>query len=76
MIAPLLSVGLMAIAKLHEERAAHDTASVVRILATNRPSIAIMGIFLVFAFLKWIMLSNLLFGGGFRRRADDKTWTG
>jgi uncharacterized membrane protein len=65
MIAPLLSVGLMAIAKLHEEQAALDTASVLRILATNRPSIAIMGIFLLFAFLNWIMLSNLLFGGVF-----------
>jgi uncharacterized membrane protein len=64
-IAPLLSVGLMAMAKLHEEQAAHDTASVLRILAMNRPSIAMMGIFLLLVFLNWIMLSNLLFGGVF-----------
>jgi uncharacterized membrane protein len=64
-IAPLLSVGLMAIAKLHEEQATHDTASVLRILANNRPSIAMMGIFLLLVFVNWIMLSNLLFGGVF-----------
>ncbi len=59
-IAPFLSVGLMAIAMRREQ---HDAPSVPRILARNRPSIAMMGIFLLLVFLNWIMLSNLLFGG-------------
>jgi len=64
-LAPLLSVGLMAIAKRREEQGAQPAPSILRILARNRPSLGMMGIFLLLVFINWIMLSNLLFGGVF-----------
>lgn len=70
-IAPLLSIGLMAIAKQHEQPAAPERASLRQILNLNRPSIAMMGIFLVLIFINWIMLSNLLFGGVFHTVLPD-----
>jgi uncharacterized membrane protein len=62
-VAPLLSVGLMAMAKHRSEHDPGDTLSLVQQLAVNRSSIGLMGIFLLLVFLNWIMLSNLLFGG-------------
>jgi uncharacterized membrane protein len=64
-LAPLFAVRLYAVAKLRAERKPHDTAAVARILARNASSIGVMGIILLLAFLNWIMLSNLLFGGVF-----------
>jgi uncharacterized membrane protein len=63
LIAPILTVGMMALAKRREE-ARHDHR-VTQILAVNASSIALMGLALLFLFLNWIMLSNLVFGGFF-----------
>lgn len=63
LIAPILSVGLIAMAKRREEQR-HDN-TVIKILSENAPSLALLGLALLFVFLNWIMLSNLLFGGFF-----------
>jgi uncharacterized membrane protein len=63
LIAPILTVGLMAMAKRREE-GRHD-ATVTKILSVNLPSLSLLGLVLVFLFLNWIMLSNLVFGGFF-----------
>jgi len=70
-IAPLLSVGLMALARQRESERRGYRKSLRAILATNAPSIGIMGLFLLFVFLNWIMLSNLLFGGLFHEIFPD-----
>jgi uncharacterized membrane protein len=64
-IAPLLSVGLMALARQREMHQTGYRQSLRAILSTNAPSIGLMGIFLLLVFINWIMLSNLLFGGLF-----------
>jgi uncharacterized membrane protein len=66
-IAPLLSVGLMALAKQREAGQSGYGQSLRSILATNAPSIGLMGLFLLLVFANWIMLSNLLFGGLFHQ---------
>jgi uncharacterized membrane protein len=63
LIAPLLSVGLVAMAKRREEER-HDH-TVMKILTVNAPSLSMLGLALLFLFLNWIMLSNLVFGGFF-----------
>jgi uncharacterized membrane protein len=63
LIAPILSVGLIAMAKRREEQRSDDT--VVEILSVNVPGLALLGLLLLFLFLNWIMLSNLTFGGFF-----------
>jgi uncharacterized membrane protein len=60
LIAPILSVGLIAMAKRREEQRSDDT--VVEILSVNVPGLALLGLLLLFLFLNWIMLSNLTFG--------------
>jgi uncharacterized membrane protein len=65
-LAPALVVGLYSVSKLRVEHKPHDSRSVAHILAGNASSIAEMGIILLFFFLNWIMLSNLLFGGVFQ----------
>lgn len=62
-IAPIISVGLMAMAKRREEQ--RQDYTVLSILAVNTPSLALLGLALLFVFLNWIMLSNLMFGGVF-----------
>jgi uncharacterized membrane protein len=62
-IAPILSVGLIAMAKRREEQRQGDT--VLQILSVNATSLALLGLALVMVFLNWIMLSNLTFGGFF-----------
>ncbi|WP_058556069.1 DUF2189 domain-containing protein [Thiohalocapsa sp. ML1] len=62
-IAPILSVGLIAMAKRREEP--NNDQSVVKILSLNASSLALLGLLLVMVFLNWIMLSNLTFGGFF-----------
>jgi uncharacterized membrane protein len=62
-IAPILSVGLIAMAKRRDEQR-HD-ATVMKILSVNTPSLALLGLVLLFLFINWIMLSNLVFGGVF-----------
>jgi uncharacterized membrane protein len=63
LIAPILSVGLVAMAKRREEER-HDH-TVMKILTINAPSLSLLGLALLFLFLNWIMLSNLVFGGFF-----------
>jgi uncharacterized membrane protein len=65
-IAPFLSVGLMAMAKRRDEHQRPHTVSVTRILVGNAPSLTMMGLFLLLVFINWIMLSNLMFGGIFQ----------
>ena len=55
LIAPILSVGLLAMAKRREEER-HDHG-VMKILAVNAPSLSMLGLALLFLFLNWIMLS-------------------
>jgi len=62
-IAPIVSVGLMAMAKRREEER-HDQ-TVLKVLSVNAPSLSLLGLVLLFVFLNWIMLSNLMFGGFF-----------
>jgi len=51
-LSPALSVGLMAIAKRREEESQGRAApSVWRILSRNRPSLGLMGLFLLFVFI-------------------------
>ena len=64
-IAPLLSVGLMAWARQRETHRSGYAKSMRTILSTNASSIGLMGLFLLLVFINWIMLSNLLFGGLF-----------
>ncbi len=64
-IAPILSVGLMAMAKHRERQDENASETVRRILAANTSGLALMGLFLLMVFINWIMLSNLLFGGVF-----------
>lgn len=66
-VAPVLSMGLMAVAKLRETGQARDTATLRKIFDLNRPSSAMMGIFLLLVFVNWIMLSNLVYGGVFHQ---------
>lgn len=63
LIAPLLSVGLMAMAKRNDDERADD--SVMKILSANASSLAFLGLALLLLFINWIMLSNLVFGGFF-----------
>jgi uncharacterized membrane protein len=63
LIAPILSVGLIAMAKRREEHR-HDN-TVMKILSVNGSGLALLGLVLLFLFLNWIMLSNLVFGGFF-----------
>jgi uncharacterized membrane protein len=62
-IAPILSVGLIAMAKRREEQRDDDT--VLKILSVNASSLSLLGLVLLLVFLNWIMLSNLTFGGFF-----------
>ncbi|MGD2020972.1 MAG: DUF2189 domain-containing protein [Thiohalocapsa sp.] len=62
-IAPIVSVGLVAMAKRREEQR-HDQ-TVWKMLSVNTPSLSLLGLVLLFLFLNWIMLSNLMFGGFF-----------
>jgi len=66
-LAPILSVGLMAMAKQREQggEKASATTTVRRTLAANTSGLSLMGLFLLLAFINWIMLSNLLFGAVF-----------
>ncbi len=64
-LGPILSVGLMAMAKHREQRDVNANETVRRILAANTSSLSLMGLFLLIVFINWIMLSNLLFGGVF-----------
>ncbi|MTW21097.1 DUF2189 domain-containing protein [Allochromatium palmeri] len=66
-VTPMLSLGLMAKAKLRETGRAHDAGALRRLLAMNRSSTAMMGIFLVLVFVNWIMVSNLVYGGVFHQ---------
>ncbi|MBK1724510.1 DUF2189 domain-containing protein [Thiocystis violacea] len=66
-IAPVLSLGLMALAKLREAEQSRDGAAIRRLLDLNRSSIAMMGIFLLLIFVNWVMLSNLVYGGVFHQ---------
>ncbi|NBC13701.1 MAG: DUF2189 domain-containing protein [Gammaproteobacteria bacterium] len=63
LIAPILSVGLVAMAKRRDEQ--RPDTSVIDILKVNAPSLALLGLVLLFLFANWIMLSNLIFGGFF-----------
>ena len=62
-IAPILSVGLIVMAKRRAEP--QDQRSVSEILSVNAASLALLGLVLLLVFLNWIMLSNLVFGGFF-----------
>jgi uncharacterized membrane protein len=64
LIAPILSVGLIAMAKRRDEQRHDDTAA--KILSVNASSLSLMGLGMLFIFLNWIMLSNLAFGGLFQ----------
>jgi uncharacterized membrane protein len=64
-IAPLLSTGLMAVARERERSGHGDARAALRSLKINGPSLGIMGVFLALVFLNWLMLSNLLFGSLF-----------
>lgn len=64
-LSPLLSVGLMAMAKRREDHDAKPSDTVRRILAANMPGLSLLGLFLLLVFANWIMLSNLVFGGVF-----------
>jgi uncharacterized membrane protein len=64
-LAPILSVGLMAMAKQREQGHEKPSSTVRRILGANTSGLSLMGLFLLLAFINWIMLSNLLFGGVF-----------
>jgi uncharacterized membrane protein len=66
-VTPMLSLGLMAKAKLRETGRNHDAGALRRLLAMNRSSTAMMGIFLVLVFVNWIMVSNLVYGGVFHQ---------
>lgn len=61
-LGPILSVGLMAMAKRRESNGEHPTETIRRILAVNTPGLSLMGLFLLLVFMNWIMLSYLLFG--------------
>jgi len=63
LIAPMLSVGLIAMAKRREEQGAD--VRLAKILSVNASSLSLLGLVVLFLFLNWIMLSNLLFGGFF-----------
>jgi len=63
LIAPILCVGLLAMAKRREEHR-HDH-TVMTVLSANVTNLSLMGLGLLFLFLNWIMLSNLVFGGFF-----------
>lgn len=65
-LAPALVVGLYSVSKMRSEHRRHDSDAVMHILAGSASSIGEMGIILLFFFLNWIMLSNLLFGGVFQ----------
>ncbi len=64
-LGPILSVGLMAMAKHRERQGEASTETIRRILTANTPGLSLMGLFLLLVFINWIMLSNLLFGGVF-----------
>lgn len=64
-LGPILSVGLMAMAKRREALSEKPTETIRRILAANTSGLSLMGLFLLLVFINWIMLSNLLFGGVF-----------
>jgi len=64
-VAPLLSIGLMALARQRETGRSGYGQSLRAILSMNASSIGMMGLFLLLVFINWIMLSNLLFGGLF-----------
>ncbi|WP_201244219.1 DUF2189 domain-containing protein [Halochromatium salexigens] len=62
-LGPILSVGLMAMAKRRESPGEKPSETIRRILAANNSGLSLMGLFLLLVFINWIMLSNLLFGG-------------
>jgi uncharacterized membrane protein len=66
LIAPVLAVGLYAIAKQRTEGISGGGTTAASILRSNRSSIALMGLVLLLIFLNWIMLSALLFAGVFQ----------
>lgn len=61
-IAPVLALGLLALAKQREEP---GHPSVLELLGRNASALGLFGLFLLLVFINWIMLSNLLFGGVF-----------
>ncbi|MEA3641673.1 MAG: DUF2189 domain-containing protein [Lamprobacter sp.] len=64
-LSPMLSVGLMAMAKRRESSSEKPTETIRRILTANTSGLSLMGLFLLLVFINWIMLSNLMFGGVF-----------
>jgi uncharacterized membrane protein len=62
-LGPILSVGLMAMAKRRESPEEKPSETIRRILAANTSGLSLMGLFLLLVFINWIMLSSLLFGG-------------
>jgi uncharacterized membrane protein len=74
LIAPILSVGLYADARLRLTPGAGQAEKTGRITGRNLRSISEMGIILMLIFLNWIMLSNLLFASVFHELMP--TWQG
>jgi uncharacterized membrane protein len=68
-IAPVLALSLLALAKQREDGLGEDATkpplSALALLSRNASALGLFGLFLLLVFINWVMLSNLLFGGVF-----------